>query len=181
MMLTLVATLTLTLPAAPQPEGPLRPVEAGVADVGPLSTSLREFRHDLRVPTGFADVYELSPATGLDGFARASGAITAIFPRSIYIPTREGVLVGVPPGTVFHIGPLPTTGAAPTPTPSAPRGSIDRHAASTQVQRELLAERPGAGVVDRIERERAPRGSIFTSERDRRRRVAELMARAVGA
>ncbi|MGE3109661.1 MAG: hypothetical protein AB7G11_08255 [Phycisphaerales bacterium] len=96
-------------PASPQP---LKRVQQGVADVGPLGVSPRVLQQDLRVPTGFRDVFEIDPSNGADPssrrFVRRNGAIFALFPRSIYRYTDRGIAVPVPPGTIFYIGGLPS-------------------------------------------------------------------------
>lgn len=91
-------------PSGDQPK--LKPVDPGVADVGPLSGPGRTLPTDLRQPSNFDRVYEVE----LDGkrfFVRAHGGVYAIFPRSDYVQTRSGVAPVVPAGTVFHLGSLP--------------------------------------------------------------------------
>lgn len=84
-------------------EGGAEPVDQGFEDRGPLSTSLREIPAELRVGGGgFGRVYRLP---GLDGqYVRSSGALRAVFPRSLYVSTRQGVIMPVPAGTVYVIG-----------------------------------------------------------------------------
>ncbi len=92
----------------------LRRVDQGFADRSTLSTSLRTFGVDLRAPAGFADIYQLPGQNGQAGqYVRQSGAISAVFPRSIYVHHDDRVQVAVPPGTVFYIGGLPEALAAP--------------------------------------------------------------------
>lgn len=84
----------------------LKPVDPGVADADPLATSGRILPTDLRQPANFDRVYEVE----LDGkrfFVRAHGGVYAVFPRSDYVQTRQGVIPIVPAGTVFHLGSLP--------------------------------------------------------------------------
>jgi hypothetical protein len=86
----------------------LKPVDPGVADVGPLGTTGRVLPTDLRQPANFDRVYEVE----LDGkrfFVRAHGGVYAVFPRSDYVQTRGGVVPIVPAGTVYHLGSLPKT------------------------------------------------------------------------
>jgi hypothetical protein len=93
--------------SASQTEAPtLKPVDPGVADVGPLSGAGRVLPKDLRQPANFDRVYEVE----LDGkryFVRAHGGVYAVFPRSDYVQTRRGVAPIVPAGTVYHLGALP--------------------------------------------------------------------------
>ncbi|MCA9295195.1 MAG: hypothetical protein KC983_01735 [Phycisphaerales bacterium] len=79
----------------------LHPIEAGIGDVGPGSTSLRIIETGLDMPSGFAKVYR-SPIAG--HFMRVDGALHAVFPRSRYTPTQQGDVPTVPDGTVFYIG-----------------------------------------------------------------------------
>ncbi|MBC7770924.1 MAG: hypothetical protein H7210_00380 [Pyrinomonadaceae bacterium] len=109
-----------------RPVGPLRPtfkrIEQGVSDTGPFRVGVRDPGVDLLVPTGFRDVFEIQPGgpapqagQGYRGtpniqrqFARVNGAVVAVFPRSIYTPTDDGgVIVEIPPGTIFYVGGIP--------------------------------------------------------------------------
>ena len=81
--------------------GGLRPLDASVEDVGPLSHSLRRVDSGLRQPTSFENVYRL-PGSSL--LARADGALYAVFPQSVYANTQQGQFPLIPAGTVFHIG-----------------------------------------------------------------------------
>ncbi len=83
----------------------LERVDPTIGDVSPLGESLREvnMQADLRVPTGFQNVYRVPGRSDL--LMRASGGIYAIFPQSAYVPTEKGDMAAiVPPGTVFSIG-----------------------------------------------------------------------------
>lgn len=99
-----VSLVAFVLPAAAQSHVP---VEQGVADLGPLSQSLRVEQPDLRAPAGFDQVYRLHSPSGESFYARIGGGVVAVFPRSVYVPTRRGLLADIPPGTVFYIGGLP--------------------------------------------------------------------------
>lgn len=128
--------LAQSLPTSTQAPGrfvrsgdPRRPtfkrVEQGVSDTGPLRVGVRDQGVDLLVPTGFRDVFEIQPGGpvppgGAGGpgfnaassntqkqFARVNGAVIAVFPRSIYTPTEDGIVAEIPPGTIFYIGGLP--------------------------------------------------------------------------
>lgn len=90
---------------------PLRPVDPTVEDVGPLGVSLRQLRPDLRQPLDFDRVYEIQ-ADGrptADRYTRMSGAVAAVFPRSQYTTTRNGIRIDVPAGTIFYLGGVPGT------------------------------------------------------------------------
>lgn len=101
--------------AAPTPSAAAKPppllrIESGVADVDPLGTSLRQLSVDLRQPVGFAGVYQVPASrspTGRAAFARMSGATAAVFDKSMYVSTRDGLRSSIPAGTTFYIGGLP--------------------------------------------------------------------------
>ncbi len=162
-----------------QPAG-ATPVEPGFADVGPSRTSLRVEPHDLRQPLDFERVYTLGrvSAFGTDEvFLRVSGGITAVFPRSVYVKSREGGAGPVlPPGTTFYIGRLPDefVPAAPAPAraPSllATDLSIDLSAGSG---REAGGSRTPARAVNAGE---AP--SMWENEEYRQARMGQLLRRA---
>lgn len=100
------------------------PVQAGAADVGPLATSLRLVPLDLRQEADFSRVYQLDDQR----FARQAGGLIAVFPRSVYSATDSGLLVEIPPGTVFQIGELPASQPPPEPSAIAAGQRIDRRA-----------------------------------------------------
>lgn len=81
-----------------------RPVRPNVSDTGPLSRDLLRLEPGLRVPRGFERVFELRTAAGDRVLLRRNGAVTAVFPRSVYTASRRGLLAEVPPGTTFIIG-----------------------------------------------------------------------------
>lgn len=105
-----------TQPATQPGTQPLSPatlqrVDPGVGDIDPLRTSLRDLSVDLRGSGDFSSVYRLPGTTpgGTDErFVRFGGGTTAVFPRSVYVPTNGGLGAEVPPGTVFYIGGVPT-------------------------------------------------------------------------
>jgi len=183
-------------PARPDPANaaPARftPVEPGSRDVSPLNTSLRRLDVDLRVPTGFDRVYAVSPQPGVgsafnvDGgvslggaslsdlgvrwFARMSGGLIALFPRSTFTPTPEGLLTDVPPGTVYFLG-TPSAQAlarathepfTPTGAPATPRSRVD-----------LSARGPAASVA-----EPDASASLLEDAGYRRRRLLQLLSDA---
>jgi hypothetical protein len=90
----------------------LEKVDQGIADVGPLQVSQRDLGADLRVPSGFGDVYRMRTGSnwgrpGQDSYARFDGGVVAVFPRSVYVPSGNGVKPAIPPGTVFYLGHVP--------------------------------------------------------------------------
>jgi hypothetical protein len=79
-----------------------RAIEEGFDDVSPQAQSTRLQPFDGRIPLDFTRVYEIVDAPGM--LARRSGALTAVFPRSIY---NADASAPIPPGTVFYVGDLP--------------------------------------------------------------------------
>ncbi|MBL8761093.1 MAG: hypothetical protein JNL50_07300 [Phycisphaerae bacterium] len=177
-------------------EPPLEPVEQGGQDANPLAAPARMQPLDLRLPLGFDRVYRVvepgrSPLN--QRYARSSGALTAVFPRSQYTPTRDGVVPEIPAGTVFYIGDLPED-VFSSPPPGVRRGPtyLDLSAraappageASTDAGR---AARDGAlgRSADRVVRrdpiERPSPESIMTDDGFRVARVCELIDRAASA
>lgn len=98
--IAVVALLMLSQAASGQQE--LKSVEANVGDLGPLSRSLRSLGADLRQPTNFDRVYRVPGQD--DRFMRINGGLYAVFERSLYAPTRDGLVPLIPGGTVFYIG-----------------------------------------------------------------------------
>jgi hypothetical protein len=155
---TLLAGLGLSLSAAPaaaqqadvahmvDPTAPtyLHPIEAGVGDVGPGSTSLRIIERGLDLPSGFARVYR-SPIDG--HLMRVDGALHAVFPRSRYTPSQNGDVPSVPDGTVFYIGtPVgpfvaggqPSMNAANTSSAAAPAARLNMRVDAQPASRRLV-------------------------------------------
>lgn len=83
-------------------EDRFRAIEEGFDDVSPQAASNRVQHVDNRIPLDFLRVYEIMDAPGL--LARRSGAVTAVFPRSVY---NDDASAPIPPGTVFYLGELP--------------------------------------------------------------------------
>ena len=88
--------------AQQEPVVGLEPVEQTVADRGPLSTSLRWVQYGLREPYGFTQLYQLP--IGEQNYVRRNAGLWAVFPRSLYITTSNGVSPSIPAGTVYYIG-----------------------------------------------------------------------------
>jgi hypothetical protein len=172
----------------------LSPVDQGVADVGPLSASSRVVPRDLRVPSGFDRVYRFGTGgAGGEKYARISGGITAVFPRSQYVPTRDGYEVQTPAGTVYYIGRLPgsvlETADALAAERMLPRPGFDDRSARRAVLDRPRAParadpppRPAQAVTSAALRPAAPapisKPTLFTDEPYRARRVAELLDQA---
>jgi hypothetical protein len=105
------ALAVVSLALGQVPRLPPTPLDQSRADVGPLSSSLREMQPELRLPTGFQNVYRVPGHDDL--LMRMDGGLIAVFPRSTYVRTgKHGSRAVIPPGTVFHIGPPidPTSG-----------------------------------------------------------------------
>ncbi|MBL0928301.1 MAG: hypothetical protein IBJ11_11730 [Phycisphaerales bacterium] len=132
-----------------QPAQPVR-VEQTVADRDPLHTSLRQLPTDLRQDEGFEHLYRVPGAD--NRFMRRSGAITAVFPRSQYVATRQGPLPVIPAGTVFYFGLPPADQLAHDAAPRPMAGAAPS-ASGRIVRSELLveAERLGPAIDSRID------------------------------
>ena len=195
--------------AAAQPTNwrTLQPVEPGVGDLSPLSASSRFLPVDLRQPTGFERVFRvpgssrgvnsLGVSDSNDRFARVSGGITAVFPRSEYIETKKGIRPGIPVNTIFYIGDSPLSAL---PLPTAPR-ELSANAAPNDASLQLptFLSGPVSAVARQADmrvrpadelsfREDArplrpdaplPARNIFSDEQYRRARVRALLKSAI--
>lgn len=125
---------------APPPISPsslLTPLEAGIADRGPSSISLRRLNLEFRQDSAFEHVYAVPGRPDL--FMRRRGAITAVFPESRYLGSAGGDVAVIPPGAVFHIG-LPTHAELPLPVYSPlPQSSLADLAQPPVLSRPLSA------------------------------------------
>jgi hypothetical protein len=89
-----------------------RPVESGLADVGPVGISQRAMPVDLRVGANFDRVYEIDGRPRLFGgtpaptyYMRMNAGVVAVFPRSSYTSVGNGIAIAdIPAGTVYSIG-----------------------------------------------------------------------------
>jgi len=88
--------------AAGQLHPPLQLIDQGTADRGGLMTSFRLMPLDMRLPTGFTDVYRVPGSD--DKMMRGNGALFAVFPKSVYRRTAIGMIPIAPAGVVYHIG-----------------------------------------------------------------------------
>lgn len=119
-----VCTLGVALCACSLARAQDRPVEQGVGDVDPLQRSLRVISPDLRLDTAFEHIYRVDESDPQSPFYRRAGGLYAVFPQSEYYLTREGVVAGIPAGTVFHFG---KPGSDAMPSVERPESlSIDR-------------------------------------------------------
>ena len=112
----------------------LRRVEQTVADVGPLSTSLRQVPPDFRTPADFRDVYQIPPGSNspyAGWFARQNGGVTAVFPRSQYDLEERGLRAVIPADTRFILGKIPMGDELVGPGPNTLSLRVDQRAAST--------------------------------------------------
>lgn len=80
----------------------LTPVEQSVADVSPLSASLRQLEPDFSVPQRFDRVYTSPDFPGM--YLRINGALTAVFPQSEYVQSGDGMTPILPRNTEYFIG-----------------------------------------------------------------------------
>ena len=78
------------------------PVEASVADVSVLATSLRIEDPGLAPGTGFKQVYQVPGSTS--AHFRANGGLFAVFDQSVYLSWNGFSFPEVPPSTTFYIG-----------------------------------------------------------------------------
>lgn len=200
----------LALPAHAQTSGTrgLQPVEPMVGDLGPLGVSQKILPRDMRQPTGFDRVYRvpgaatgvavapgLATAQGDAKFARKSGAITAVFGRSEYYRTDDGIATAIPAGTVYYIGKMPEpvgTGATAAPAmwasnaiPTTPRamGQTDGGLRMTmRADLRVLPEDDAAPVEPAKAmpvRWSTPAANVLADDGYRRTRVRELLMAAV--
>jgi len=182
---TICASSTLAQSASPAlPISGLRPVDAGRADVGPTSVSFRQIQTDFRRPLDFEQVFELASGR----FARKSGAVTAVFPRSSYVLRGDGsVGAAVPADTRFVIGraiepvapsrAAPSANIAPLAVSTGATTAADRRADHRVARGTFAMPRPALPLA--VGATVAPRG-MLTSEAYRVNRIGELLADAAG-
>jgi len=91
--------------ASPGAAQELERVEEIWGDAGPLNESLRQLPLDMRRPSGFEHLYRVPGSKNL--LTRMDGSLAAVFPRSVYSSSPNGVIPVIPPGTVFYVGGLP--------------------------------------------------------------------------
>jgi hypothetical protein len=129
-------------PGIPGAPPMLQRIEQNVADVGPLSDTLRkmDFQIDLHSPTGFSNVYRVPGRPDL--FMRSSGAVHAVFPQSVYVETERGLTPAVPAGTTFAIGmPSPWTLPPRQIQPTLQQPTATSAAGMTTIDRSMVSRR----------------------------------------
>lgn len=179
-----------------EPAG-LVPIDPNTSDASLLGLSFRQMKVDLRRPTGFDRVYRLPRAgLGAGGFgggtgveraqryARVSGGLAAVFPRSEYVQVNEAgdSVAVVPPDTRWVIGDLKFENAeVPLPLPAL---NGVRRTAGLWVARgsDSRVDRRGGAMWEPVV---APGGvgapTMMTDEGFRVRRVGALMEAARGS
>lgn len=86
------------------------PVEQYIADMNPLSISLRRLHIGIARPTGFQDVFHVPGEPGK--LMRVHGSVQAVFSQSLYgFNEDEEIEAVIPPNTVFRIGPRAVNGS----------------------------------------------------------------------
>lgn len=170
-----------------QPE--LKPVEEGFEDVSPLASPNRLEPIDLRRPSGFEQVYEITTPTGEKAFVRIDNGLVAIFDRSDYLAGTNKAFI--PPNTRFRIGTQGLTARSDQTIESTPAsGRIDRRASNrvpnrpagrrtTQQQTEQAQEAETQEASDPSVAAVEGPPSIVTNEIYRRLRLTQLLLEAI--
>ncbi|CAN5760451.1 hypothetical protein BH11PLA1_BH11PLA1_21890 [soil metagenome] len=166
----------------------LRRVYGGASDVSPLDAQLASMPKDLRIPNNFHAVYQIprdAPTPYAGWFVRLQGSTWAVFPQSVYVTTKEGTSVPVPPGTQYFVGGVPLTEGAEWPIKGRPSvtverqdNSVDSRAASDEGT--VITRAPGTRVNDAsagpaVARELATKG-VKPGEEDAGREAAAQRA-----
>ena len=139
-----VALLMLVQAASGQQE--LKAVEEKVGDLGPLSRSLRVLGADLRQPANFDRVYRISGTD--DRFIRINGGLYAVFERSLYVPSEDGLVPLIPGGTVFYIGRPSFLRDVEQPASQEKIGLLDKRSHSNRLDTRNLGVRSEATFSD---------------------------------
>ncbi len=164
-----------------EPAG-LVPVDPNTSDASPLGLSFRQLRLDFRRPTDFDRVYRLTGIDGKPKFARISGGLAAVFPRSRYVQINEqgDSVAVVPADTRWIIGSLaPVQEAIPSLVPAWNR--VDRLASSGVARVSDLRVDRARWDVGTLSPGLSSAPTMLTDDRFRGRRVADLLMRAAGA
>lgn len=161
-----------------------RRVDAGRSDVGPSSTSRRILNRDPRTPSGFEFVYRIERGPYAGRFARRDGAVTAVFPRSVYADVDGVAVPRVPPGTTFVVGPVDRSpaGSGRVSNTDCPAAAKPLLSASRMADYTAAAGAAGSRPDARADA-RSPRATptialladIWIDERVRRDRVHALL------
>lgn len=171
---------------------PIRPelevVDQGVEDRGGFEKSLRVLPLDMRVPTGFQQVYRVPGREDL--LMRGNGALFAVFPRSIYQRTPVGTLplapadvhfsIGMPGGFAYPGGYLHHESPAPDPRIATRVDARVRPRAAASIASDVapapgsIEEMPAISEAPRAARRAARAGSSSPAAPLRIRSLADL-------
>lgn len=161
----------------------LQPIDEGIADRGSGAVSFRRIAVDQRQDTNFDHIYSAPGRPDL--LMRRDGAITAIFPQSLYGVTKGGMIPMIPAGTLYFLGtPSCDDPCLPAPIAGPPTKSEtpDRDARqnSTPVSSPIDA-RVSSATFKPTTRYPAPDGAEATmdsaAERARVQRLREIAER----
>lgn len=165
----------------------MKPVDAGVADMGPLSGPGRVVSPGLRKPSNYDRVYELE-LNGKKLFARQNGATVAVFPRSSYQWIGGTVEPVVPAGTTFYLNGLPDEVRTVSPQEAsenyAGRALELAKPVKSHDTRVDLSAAPSSAKDQPVLRFRSPETSdagLWQSESYRVQRTCELIDAALAA
>ncbi|MBL8875659.1 MAG: hypothetical protein JNM86_07680 [Phycisphaerae bacterium] len=185
----LLALAGVVVHGQPANQPVMKPVDAGIADVGPLSGPGRSLSPGLRQPSGFDRVYEVE-LNGKKYFARQNGSTVAVFPRSAYTHIDGRSTILIPAGTTFYLGGLPANARPVSPEEMAanyagkPQNlAMPVHAQSTRI--DLSAAAKSARGQMRLLGETLDlppsAGSVWESEFYRVQRTGALIDAALAA
>lgn len=158
-------------------------IQQGGLDVNPLAYQHIVMPYDLEVPNDFETLHQVYDPSGATQYVRFAGATAAVFPRSVYLPTSEGILPDIPPDTIFYIDGLPPSYSSPdTLGPGWSSPSMVQY----QVDHRALRGVPAVAAPVRVEGGRSltaqrPVSSMWVSETHRRARVSQLLREAARA
>lgn len=167
----------------------MKPVDGGVADMGPLSGPGRALSPGLRQPSGFDRVYEVE-IDGKKYFARQNGSTVAVFPRSAYSRVDGRTTTLVPAGTVFYLGGLPDNARPVSPEELSANYAGRPQNLAVPVQARDTRQDLSAAAVSARGQNRNQRmvfdvppsnGSLWQSEDYRVRRTGQLIDTALSA
>lgn len=160
-------------------------IQQGGLDVSPLAYQHIVMPLELEVPNDFETIYQVSGPTGEVQFVRFAGGTAAVFPRSVYLPTSEGILPDIPPDTIFYIDGLPPSYGSPDEvgpawtSPSLVSYQVTpfaHRAVNMRPAEQAAPVRPAAPASDA-----RPAYSVWISDTHRRKRVSALLHAAADA
>jgi len=191
---TTFATSPATSQLKNQNQPALREVDQQVQGRNDLAASTRKPFSDLRVPLNFDRLYEVDSSAirsraGIQGraFARVSGGLVAVFPRTDNRRLAPGVeVVSVPPGTVYLFADTATwTGMTTDRSRTSSPNSLVQRIEQPPLPANPFANPPlkQASEVDSLAQTKddiVPSGpTIWTNEQWRAGRVGALLDRAL--